>query len=247
MKKLILISAVVLMAVSCGTLSMGTSTANTSNGTSVSTQVTAKSGNFRESLYPLMYEEKPITLLVMPPINNSTNVDAKEYLYTTISKPLVDAGYYVISPLMAMEILKAESAYDAELFRNSSLAPFLQFFGADAVVFSEISKWVKVGIGIETDIKYTIISTRTGNTLFERNCELFLKLTTGVSNPSGWLELLVNAAATLANTAMTDHIEAAKKVNYYVFRDIPRGKYSSDYLLDQGTKTDAQNLTVTIE
>ena len=36
-------------------------------------------------------EEKPITLLVMPPINNSTNVEAKDLLYTSISRPLVEA------------------------------------------------------------------------------------------------------------------------------------------------------------
>ena len=28
----------------------------------------------RSSLYPKMYEEKPVTLLVMPPINNTANV-----------------------------------------------------------------------------------------------------------------------------------------------------------------------------
>ena len=31
----------------------------------------------RGELYPKMYEEKPVTLLVMPPINNSNNVEAK--------------------------------------------------------------------------------------------------------------------------------------------------------------------------
>ena len=63
----------------------------------------------RETQYAKMYEEKPVTLLVMPPINNSTNVEAKDLLYTSISRPLVEAGYYVISPLLAMDILKAES------------------------------------------------------------------------------------------------------------------------------------------
>ena len=63
-----------------------------------------------------MYEEKPVTLLVMPPINNSSNVEAKDLLYTSISKPLAEAGYYVISTMLAMDILKAESAYDAEMF-----------------------------------------------------------------------------------------------------------------------------------
>ena len=34
----------------------------------------------RQSLYPGMYEERPVTLLVMPPINNPANVEAKELL-----------------------------------------------------------------------------------------------------------------------------------------------------------------------
>ena len=60
----------------------------------------------RGQLYPKMYEEKPVTLLVMPPINNSNNVEAKDLLYTSISQPLAEAGYYVISPHLAMEIFK---------------------------------------------------------------------------------------------------------------------------------------------
>ena len=47
--------------------------------------------------YPGMYEAQPVTLVVMPPINNTSNVDAKELLYTSISYPLIEAGYYVIS------------------------------------------------------------------------------------------------------------------------------------------------------
>jgi hypothetical protein len=90
-----------------------------------------------------MYEEKPITLLVMPPINNSTHVEAKDLLYTSISRPLIEAGYYVISPLLAMDVLKAESAYDSENFFEASLAQFNQFFGADAVVFSIIEPGLK--------------------------------------------------------------------------------------------------------
>ena len=66
----------------------------------------------RGTQYPLMYKEKPVTLLVMPPINNTTNVEAKDLLYTSISKPLIDAGYYVIHPMITMEVLKEESAYD---------------------------------------------------------------------------------------------------------------------------------------
>ena len=97
----------------------------------------------RSSLYPGMYEERPLTLLVMPPINNTANVDAKELLYTSISRPLAEAGYYVIPPTLAMEVLRQESAYDAELFLDRPLRQFHDFFGADAVVFSVIDSWAK--------------------------------------------------------------------------------------------------------
>jgi len=46
----------------------------------------------------------------MPPINKSTNVEAKEYFHSTMNIPIANAGYYVIPPFLSMEILKKESA-----------------------------------------------------------------------------------------------------------------------------------------
>lgn len=186
----------------------------------------------RESQYAKMYEEKPITLLVMPPINNSANVEAKDLLYTSISRPLVEAGYYVISPLLAMDVLKAESAYDAENFIDASLSAFQNYFGVDAVVFSVIDTWTKKGLGIETKIRYIIKSAHTNETLFDRSCDLYLDLSIN-SGSGGLLGALVDLAASAINTAATDHIIAARKANYYILRDIPRGKYSPEYMKDK--------------
>lgn len=179
-----------------------------------------------------MYEEKPITLLVMPPINNSTHVEAKDLLYTSISRPLIEAGYYVISPLLAMDVLKAESAYDSENFFEASLAQFNQFFGADAVVFSIIDTWTKKGLGIQTKIRYVIKSTYTNEILFDRSCDLYLDLSVNTET-KGLLGALVDLTASAINTAATEHIIAARKANYYILRDIPRGKYSPDYMQDK--------------
>ena len=112
----------------------------------------------RESQYAAMYNDMPVTILVMPPINNTSNVEAKDLLYTSISRPLAEAGYYVISPLLAMDVLKAESAYDAEMFIDKPLTMFRDYFGADAVVFSQIDDWTKRGFGIDTKIRYIIKS-----------------------------------------------------------------------------------------
>ena len=186
----------------------------------------------RESQYSKMYEEKPVTLLVMPPINNSTNVEAKDLLYTSISRPLVEAGYYVISPLLAMDIFKAESGYDAEMFFDAPLNVFNNYFGADAVVFSVIDSWTKNGMGIQTKIRYVIKSAYTNEILFDRSCDLYLDLSVN-SGTGGLLGALVDLAASAITTAATDHIVAARKANYFITRDIPRGKYSPEYMLDK--------------
>ena len=207
-------------------------------------------GLTRSSLYPKMYEEKPVTLLVMPPINNSANVDAKELLYTSINRPLAEAGYYVISPTLAMEILKQESAYDAELFIDKPLKPFRDFFGADAVVFSIIDSWAKQGLGINTKIRYIIKSTLTDETLFDRSCDLYLDLSVDSGKSSkdkGLLGVLVELAAGALNTALTDQIEAARKANYFIFQDLPVGKYDDLYLKDQDFAADPKDVKRTVK
>lgn len=199
----------------------------------------------RESQYSKMYEEKPVTLLVMPPINNSTNVEAKDLLYTSISLPLIEAGYYVISPLLAMDVLKAESAYDAELFFDAPLMTFNKFFGADAVVFSVIDSWAKRGFGIQTKIRYVIKSAHTNEILFDRSCDLYLDLSVD-SGSNSVLGALVDLAASAISTAATDHIVAARKANYYIMSDIPRGKYSPSHMLDKDVTAAKKDIVMTV-
>ena len=219
MKRLIPLILLAVAASSCG----------------LSNQVT------RESQYAAMYNDMPVTILVMPPINNTSNVEAKDLLYTSISRPLAEAGYYVISPLLAMEILKAESAYDSELFINKPLTMFRDYFGADAVVFSQIDDWTKRGFGIDTKIRYIIKSATSGEVLFDRSCDLYLDLQQS-SGGSSLLSQLIDLAVSAIETAATEHIVAARKANYYIFRDIPRGKYNPQYLQDKNVIAEKKDI-----
>ncbi len=222
-KKLIPLILVAALLCSCGTVN----------------QIT------RESQYSAMYENMPVTILVMPPINNTANVEAKDLLYTSISRPLAEAGYYVISPLLAMDILKAESAYDAELFIDKPLTTFRNYFGADAVVFSQIDTWAKSGFGIETKIRYIIKSTSSNEVIFDRSCDLYLDLSQD-SGSNSLLATLIDLAVSAINTATTDHIVAARKANYFIFSDIPRGKYSPSYLQDKEVIAQPKDITRTV-
>ena len=199
----------------------------------------------RGEQYVKLYEQKPTTILVMPPINKTTNVEAKELLYTSISKPLIESGYYVISPYLAMEVLKSESAYDSELFIDAPLTQFQKYFGADAVIFSVIDTWAKQGFGIRTNITYIVKSALTNEVLFEKSCDLYLDLSSR-SNSKSVFDSLFNIVASAVNTAVTDHIAAARKANYYIFNDILYGKYHPDYMQDQGVSATAKELKAVV-
>ena len=187
--------------------------------------------------YAKMYEENPVSILVMPPINNTNNVEAKDLLYTSISQHIAEAGYYVVSTVMAMDVFKNESAYDAEYFIHSSLRKFNEYFGADAVVFAVIDKWAKEGFQIHTVISYIVKSTTTNEILFERSCDMTLNLMKTSSYGNGLAGALAGTLADVIvsaiDVATTEHIEAARIANMNVFNDIPFGKYSPLYLQDK--------------
>ena len=177
--------------------------------------------------YPLMYEEKPLSIAIMPPINKTTHVEAKDYFYTTMYLPLCEKGYYVYSPYLTMEMFQQESAYDAEMFIEGNLAPFKNVLGADAVMFTIIKDWRRNNLGgaLSVKIEYLLRSTKTGETLYAKEGDITVD--TSVSGGGGAFGALVGMIATAVNTAATDKVVAGRKCNAFVLMDLPVGKYSS--------------------
>src|ERR1035437_1335602 len=79
--------------------------------------------------FPLLYEEMPVSILILPPMNESTAAEAKDYYATTIQEPLSFSGYYVFPYDITTEILKMEGIYDAELMKDLPLQKFREYFG----------------------------------------------------------------------------------------------------------------------
>ena len=190
-------------------------------------------------LYPAMYEEKPLTIAIMPPINRTTHAEAKDYFYTTLYQPLCEKGYYVYSPYLTMEMFQQESAYDAELFLEADLSQFRNVLGADAAMFTIIKDWRRNNIGgkLTVNIEYIMRSTKTGQTLYQK--EGNIKVDTSVDGGSGGFGALIGVLATAINTAATDKVIAGRKCNAFVLSDMPAGKYSPSFEKDSskpGTK-----------
>lgn len=189
--------------------------------------------------YSKMYEEKPVSIVIMPPINQTQHVEAKDYFYTTMYMPLCEMGYYVFSPTLTMEMFQSESAYDAEQFIEGDLSQFRNVLGADAAMFTIIKSWKRNNVGgkLTVGVEYILRSTKTGETLYTR--EGLIKVDTSVSGGgSGLFGALVNLAATAISTATTDKVVAGRKCTAFVLSDMPYGKYNEKYY-DQDQKQPA--------
>lgn len=178
--------------------------------------------------FPLMYEENPQSILVLPPINKSTAADAKEYYSTTIQEPLSLSGFYTFPYEVTSEILKMEGIYDAELLYNMPLTKFQEYFGADAVLFTTINKWdmsyLVLAAGLTVEITCELKSTKSDQTLWKYTGTVYADLSGG--NTGGGLEgLIVKAIITAINSALADYVPYAKQANGIALVSIPTGPY----------------------
>lgn len=188
--------------------------------------------------FPKMYEEQPHSILILPPINESTDAEAKDYYSTTIPIPMIFHGYYVFPYELTSEILKQEGIYDSELLRDIPLAKFQDYFGADAVLFTTIKKWnlqyIVISSTLTVSIDCEIKSTHTSETLWSYNGTVVVDLT-GQNNSGGGLAgLIIQVAMTAANSVAADYVKYAHVANRMAIAALPYGQYHPQYGLDRG-------------
>jgi len=199
--------------------------------------------------YPAFYEEqRPLSIIVMPPINKTTNVDAKENFYITMSRTLCERGYYVVSPFLAMEMFQAESAYDAELFIEAPLNMFHEVTGADLALFTTILDWRKSTIGAKVVVKveYILRSTVSNETIFQRTGTITYDKSIN-SGGGGLAGLLVNVAASAIATAAQSYLPVADACNAAILSDIPAGKYHPSHDIDRSEPAGPKTVTRTVK
>ena len=178
--------------------------------------------------FPLMYEENPQSILVLPPINRSTAADAKEYYSTTIQEPLSLSGFYTFPYEVTSEILQKEGIYDSELLYNMPLSKFQEYFGADAVLFTTINKWdmsyLVLAAGLTVEITCEIKSTKSDQTLWKYTGSVYADLSGGDTGGS-LAGLIAKVIITAINSALADYVPYAKLANGIALASIPTGPY----------------------
>ena len=102
--------------------------------------------------YTAYKESRPRSLLVLPPLNNTPEVPASYSVLSYATRPLAEAGYYVMPVTLVAEAFKENGMTQAADMHATSADKLRQIFGADAALYITIGKYGTV---------YQVISSAT--------------------------------------------------------------------------------------
>jgi hypothetical protein len=120
--------------------------------------------------YTAYKESRPTSILVLPPVNNTPEVPATYSVLSYATRPLAEAGYYVMPVTLVAEAFKENGMTQPSDMHATSMAKLREIFGADAALYITISKYGTVYSVISSDsvvaAQAKLVDLKTGKTLW---------------------------------------------------------------------------------
>lgn len=91
--------------------------------------------------YTAYKQSRPTSLLVLPPVNETTDVKASYGLLSQATLPLAEAGYYVVPVSLMDETFRQNGLTNPVDIQAVPAEKLREIFGADAAVFIKITRY----------------------------------------------------------------------------------------------------------
>lgn len=91
--------------------------------------------------YSALEASKPRSILVIPPMNNSVEINASNIYLSTLSKPLAEKGYYVFPVAVINQFLQENGLQSPADMHDVSLDKFAEHLNPDAILYVVIEDW----------------------------------------------------------------------------------------------------------
>lgn len=119
--------------------------------------------NFRQS--------PPHSILVLPPLNESTTVEATYGYLSTVTMPLAEMGYYVFPVAVIDQFFKENGMPSAGEMHQAPLDKIREIVGADAVLYVTVERYgtdyLLISSNTVVRARARLIDTRSSSTLWE--------------------------------------------------------------------------------
>lgn len=120
--------------------------------------------------YTAYKESRPRSILVLPPVNSTPEVQATYSVLSYTTRPLAEAGYYVMPVTLVAEAFKENGMTQPSDMHATSPEKLRQIFGADAALYIDISKYGTVYQVINSESVVAahakLVDLKTGKTLW---------------------------------------------------------------------------------
>lgn len=121
--------------------------------------------------YTAFNRAKPASMLVLPPLNESPEITATASVWSHATRPLAEAGYYVLPVTLVDETFRqngVDTAHDAQEVSPKKLR---EFFGADAAVYIKVRKYgasyTVLNSETRVEVEARIVDLRSGDLLWK--------------------------------------------------------------------------------
>jgi hypothetical protein len=174
---------------------------------------------------------KPRSVLVVPVLNRSLDVDAPNYVLATLPVPLAEKGYYVFPVNTAKMVLEQEGFYEGDRIHEQPTSTLAKLFDADAVLYVTINRWdaqyAFITTTVTVDFNYRMVS-KDGTEIWSEKKQMRYQPENNNSGPP--LAVLISAVVNAAVArAAPNYMPLTQQANQQVFvlgpNPIPNGPY----------------------
>ena len=187
--------------------------------------------------------ENPRSVLVIPVVNKTVEVNAADYFLSTLSIPIAERGYYVFPVDVVKHLLENDGLADSSMVHSADTMKLCNLFGADSVLYVSIERWdaryMLLTTSVTVAFDYTIKGCKTGDALWNhKQTWVYTPQNQSTGNPLGDLiAMAINAAVT---KAAPNYMPLARQANAMTFKypegpGFPAGPYSPNYMKDMTT------------
>jgi len=176
----------------------------------------------------------PRSILILPPLNESTSVEGTYGYLSTVSRPVAELGYYVYPVEVVDRFFKENGMPTAGEMHQAPLNRVREITGADAVLLVTLEKYGSqyhvINSTTVVKVHAKLVDTRTQTLLWEGHGEA-----EQASSGSGSLLVeLVAAAVAQAINSKTDPAHSVSRLansNLFLAKDagLPYGPYSPKF------------------
>lgn len=191
--------------------------------------------------YTKFRTEDPRSILIVPVVNRSIDVDAPDYFLSTATLPLAERGYYIFPVNLIKRLLEDDGLSDADLVHSADPTRVAELFGADAILYISILQWDAKYLVFSTTVTvqfaYSLKSGKTGETLWENTETMVYSPQQQQSSGNPFADLIAQVVSAAVTKAAPNYVPLARQANANAVarpgQGLPAGPYHENYNKDK--------------